>query len=170
VVEGAAVTAERRWCPKGLREHLCQQQTWAPDDFTRQEIQRLIGVLDLHRPLGGDGKHGELHTPTCGCEDAPRPVAVECRRSWTDRDGEGHRCMYPAADAHDCGCMCGSLMRDEVGGGGGPRCPAVLNLSGDHFDCDLPAPHKGWGHANRAADAVWSSGPSNGLPDPREQL
>ena len=56
-----------RWNPKMLRERLCQQQTWAPDDFTRNEIGRLIAVLDLHRPLGDDGKHGDLHTPTCGC-------------------------------------------------------------------------------------------------------
>lgn len=59
-----------RWSPKVLREYLCEQQTWAPDTFTRDEIGRLIGVLDLHRPLGTDGKHGTLHTPTCGCSDA----------------------------------------------------------------------------------------------------
>ncbi|MGS2805358.1 hypothetical protein [Nocardia sp. MW-W600-9] len=58
------------WCPKNLREHLCVQQHFAPDDHTRSEIQRLINLLDVHRPLGSNGKHGErLHTPTCGCED-----------------------------------------------------------------------------------------------------
>lgn len=55
------------WCPKMLREHLCQQQTFAPDRFTRSEMQRLIDVLDLHRPLGSNGKHDGRHTPTCGC-------------------------------------------------------------------------------------------------------
>jgi hypothetical protein len=65
----AAAPFDRQWCPKALREKLCTQQTFAPDDFTRNEIQRLINVLDLHRPLGSDGKHGNLHTPTCGCED-----------------------------------------------------------------------------------------------------
>lgn len=63
-----------KWCPKMLRERLCEQQTHAPDDFTRREIQRLINVLDLHRPLGRDGKHGNRHTPTCGCEDKPTPL------------------------------------------------------------------------------------------------
>jgi hypothetical protein len=57
-----------KWSPKTLRERLCEQQTFAPDDFTRDEIGRLIDVLDLHRPLGSNGKHGYLHTPTCGCE------------------------------------------------------------------------------------------------------
>ncbi len=55
------------WDPKGLRERLCQQSTAAPDRFTVNEIQRLINVLDLHRPLGSDGTHGDRHTPTCGC-------------------------------------------------------------------------------------------------------
>ncbi|NKW26819.1 hypothetical protein GS942_16780 [Rhodococcus hoagii] len=60
----------QQWCPKILTEHLCSQATFAPDEFTRNEIQRLINVLRLHRPIGSDGKHGRLHTPTCGCEDA----------------------------------------------------------------------------------------------------
>jgi len=57
----------RQWCPKMLREQLCNQQLWAPDAFTKGEIGRLINVLDLHRPLASNGKHGNLHTPTCGC-------------------------------------------------------------------------------------------------------
>jgi hypothetical protein len=32
-------------------------------------VNRLIQRIDTHRPLGSDGKHGRLHTPTCGCED-----------------------------------------------------------------------------------------------------
>jgi hypothetical protein len=58
-----------RWHPKGLREHLCQQATCAPDNETKAAINALIAVLDRHRPLGPDGKHGTQHTPTCGCED-----------------------------------------------------------------------------------------------------
>ena len=38
-------------------------------------LQRLIDACDAHRPLGPDGKHGDLHTETCGCEDAPPWVA-----------------------------------------------------------------------------------------------
>ncbi len=34
-------------------------------------IRRLIHECDRHRPLGPDGKHGQRHTPTCGCEDMP---------------------------------------------------------------------------------------------------
>lgn len=57
------------WCPKWLGECLREQQTYAPDAYTSQAIERLIDLLDLHRPLGSSGKHGDLHTPTCGCED-----------------------------------------------------------------------------------------------------
>lgn len=39
------------------------------DDADLARIDALIAEIDRHRPLGPDGKHGELHTPTCGCED-----------------------------------------------------------------------------------------------------
>lgn len=32
-------------------------------------LQNLIDQLEQHRPTGSDGKHGNLHTTTCGCED-----------------------------------------------------------------------------------------------------
>lgn len=35
----------------------------------RNRLGRLINECVRHRPLGSDGKHGDLHTPTCGCED-----------------------------------------------------------------------------------------------------
>jgi hypothetical protein len=69
------------WSPKSMREKLCIQQTHIPktedqlEERTRAAFAELIRVLDIHRPLGNDGKHGasgghpDLHTPTCGCED-----------------------------------------------------------------------------------------------------
>ena len=60
-----------RWSPKWLREALAQQMTYAPDPQTAKVLGLPIIVLDHHRPLGTDGKHGDLHTPTCGCEDKP---------------------------------------------------------------------------------------------------
>lgn len=60
-----------RWCPKHLVEALSQQQTHAPDSETRDDIGYLIWLLQRHRPIGANGKHGDLHTPTCGCEDRP---------------------------------------------------------------------------------------------------
>jgi len=30
---------------------------------------QLLGVLMLCRPVGPDGKHGERHTPACGCDE-----------------------------------------------------------------------------------------------------
>jgi len=64
--------------PKMLRETLCVAQAmignFMIDDGRKQEhvdrLQRLINACDRHRPLGVDGKHGDRHTPTCGCEDA----------------------------------------------------------------------------------------------------
>lgn len=32
-------------------------------------LQALCDQIDVHRPLGRDGKHGDLHTATCGCAD-----------------------------------------------------------------------------------------------------
>ena len=62
------MTYPNYWSPKGLREHLCQQQTFSPDERTRWAIQDLINVLDIHRPIGSDGKHDDRHTATCGCD------------------------------------------------------------------------------------------------------
>lgn len=62
---------------KMLRETACVAQSAinaAPynEDVKRehvQRLQRLCDEIDRHRPLGQDGKHGERHTPTCGCHD-----------------------------------------------------------------------------------------------------
>lgn len=35
------------------------------------------------------------------------------------------------------------------------ECKAVLNIRGEHFQCDMDAPHDGWGHSNRNAEALW---------------
>lgn len=63
--------------PKKLRETLCvaQASIGASDldqDRKREHmdrLQRLIDACDAHRPFGPDGKHGGLHTATCGCEE-----------------------------------------------------------------------------------------------------
>lgn len=63
--------------PKMLRETLCVAQAWVGNstDSRRSEhverLQQLINECDRHRPVGPDGKHGDLHTQTCGCEDIP---------------------------------------------------------------------------------------------------
>jgi hypothetical protein len=61
--------------PKMARETLCRLQSLVSveshDDNKRRDIGQLQGMidqLDAHRPLGVDGKHGDLHTATCGCE------------------------------------------------------------------------------------------------------
>lgn len=63
--------------PKMLRETLCVAQSAIGNSTVggsrrREHIERLghlIEQLDVHRPLGPDGKHGDRHTPTCGCKD-----------------------------------------------------------------------------------------------------
>ena len=66
--------------PKMMRETLCVAQgalaRMYPDVSPEQKrhidrLQRLIDECDRHRPLGPDGKHGNRHTATCGCEDKP---------------------------------------------------------------------------------------------------
>lgn len=63
--------------PKMLRETLCAAQGvvlhYGEPRFREhsERLQRLIDECDRHRPLGPDGKHGDRHTPTCGCEDKP---------------------------------------------------------------------------------------------------
>jgi len=55
---------------KMLREELCRRQTqnqWPSDIASAVDV--LINMIDRHRPLGSDGKHGNLHTATCGCLD-----------------------------------------------------------------------------------------------------
>lgn len=54
---------------KSLRESLCKHyvQDLPPD--VKHTMNFLISRIDQHRPVGSDGKHGNLHTSTCGCED-----------------------------------------------------------------------------------------------------
>jgi hypothetical protein len=37
------------------------------------------------------------------------------------------------------------------------QCRAVLNVKGEHFQCDMEAPHSGWAHGNKDAEAIWCS-------------
>lgn len=58
---------------KMLREALCVAEGYLlrSDQYSAQgrHIGTLIREIDNHRPLGPNGKHGTLHTRTCGCED-----------------------------------------------------------------------------------------------------
>jgi len=64
---------------KMLRETLCVAQMLIGQADARslsgrraehsERLGLLIAECDVHRPLGPDGKHGERHTETCGCED-----------------------------------------------------------------------------------------------------
>jgi hypothetical protein len=58
-----------------VREALCvaQSRLYLNPKDSRNEwhsarIGQIIGEIDAHRPLGPDGKHGDRHSPTCGCD------------------------------------------------------------------------------------------------------
>lgn len=76
--------------PKMLRETLCVAQGRignSPLDEGRKKehidrLSRLIAECDRHRPLGSDGKHGSLHTATCGCDIDNR--IVDAVSTWDD--------------------------------------------------------------------------------------
>lgn len=68
-IERPPMKTPDHWAPKWLAEALWSQQAYAPDSLTREAIEYLSDLLELHRPTGPNGKHGDLHTPTCGCED-----------------------------------------------------------------------------------------------------
>lgn len=82
--------------PKAIREALCLAQSSVlcrPADRDRVHavvavLKRLIDECDRHRPIGPDGKHGNRHTPTCGCDDAPPP--------------QTGRMLHLAAETHEC--------------------------------------------------------------------
>jgi len=71
---GALYLRDPRDTLKMLRETLCVAQSAmlsmnaVPIEGVAR-IGRIIAEIDRQRPLGPDGKHGDLHTPTCGCED-----------------------------------------------------------------------------------------------------
>lgn len=89
------MNAPDQWCPKWLREALCAQETHIPrtgthlESVTREAFRALFSALDSHRPLRSDGKHGDLHTDTCGCEDRDTCPNDDLRCSCAV--GKGHR-------------------------------------------------------------------------------
>jgi hypothetical protein len=113
---------------KMLRETLCVAQT----DINRSgrfdeearahadRLGRLIDEIDRQRPLASNGKHGNLHTATCGCEDkhdwrneidtalVERNHLDVFEPGVCERKGCGHY-----AYIHDPKCVCG--------------CPKALN-------------------------------------------
>lgn len=56
---------------KMLRESLCAVQNGASGNRREEHSERIgrfIAEIDRQRPLGSNGKHGDHHTATCGCE------------------------------------------------------------------------------------------------------
>lgn len=96
---------------KMLRETLCAAQATvarSASDRAQEHSARIgefIAQLDTHRPLGADGKHGDLHTLTCGCDDgilAPSPAQQAAADRITEIGVElGLIAPSPVQDADD---------------------------------------------------------------------
>jgi hypothetical protein len=96
--------------PKMLRETLCvaaamiSDSPWGEDRKLEHldRLQRLINACDRHRLLGPDGKHGNRHTPTCGCEDAwPNGVRCPVVDDWCPGNADGVLCTQPCNPRED---------------------------------------------------------------------
>ena len=69
--------------PKMAKEVLCEMQSLLNTFYDSKDaniqreavepklarVQKMIDQIDIHRPVGPNGKHGNLHTATCGCEN-----------------------------------------------------------------------------------------------------
>jgi hypothetical protein len=95
---------------KRLRESLCVAQSGISQAYAVGEshslqseyamshirtIQEVLDQIDILRPLGPDGKHGNRHTEFCGCEDNPYlDLLNEWRRipeyPWYELSGRGY--------------------------------------------------------------------------------
>jgi hypothetical protein len=76
--------------PKMLKEALCLAQGLVAGSEREEHksylpiIQHLIDECDRKRPLYPNGKHGDLHTSECGCED-------EERENWDKVSNKPHK-------------------------------------------------------------------------------
>jgi hypothetical protein len=61
--------------PKQLHEALCAAEIGLIGPH-QDVLTRLLKAVEQLRPLGHDGKHGDLHTDECGCLDKPFQPAV----------------------------------------------------------------------------------------------
>lgn len=109
--------------PKMLRETLCFAQSAIelhPDQSRTAahvaRLGRLISECDRHRPLGANGKHGNLHTPTCGCEDTPASAPEPTRTLIVQRACNGCGTdLRPATHEELEGCIVGIPLPDVTG-------------------------------------------------------
>lgn len=99
--------------PKMLRETLCIAQVWIgrSNDPRREghirRIQRLINECDRHRPTGPDGKHGDRHTATCGCDPDMSAGLAPIRHH--------DKCISQTQGPHDSYCDCRAIYMLEGG-------------------------------------------------------
>lgn len=60
--------------PEAIIETLAGAQLYTPGEEHVDRLGRLIDAYQQLRPVGSDGKHGDLHTEHCGCADKLRPT------------------------------------------------------------------------------------------------
>jgi hypothetical protein len=97
--------------PKMVREALCAAQSALAErarggmDVDQVphwigHLGALINQIDEHRPVGSNGKHGEKHTSTCGCDDHTGAWAIWFSAKPAPRIEVCHACAR--GDCHDC--------------------------------------------------------------------
>lgn len=47
--------------------------------YRSRDLQTVIDAIDVQRPLGSDGKHGNRHTENCGCDRDERGPQIRHR-------------------------------------------------------------------------------------------
>ena len=152
---------------KGVRETLCVAQAalrklplgysaGGSIEHHRAVLGRLIAEIDRLRPLGPDGKHGELHTETCGCE---RP-GLHCVH-WHDGDS-----CCRCGDPRDPG-VCQGCGSTDCEGCGGPDSP-ISALAGQVIPAEVIAARESL--INGPAPGTVVNCRCDILPDPRTVL
>lgn len=121
---------------KGIRETLCAAVSALVEKSNRTpsheiglhigHLEGMIAQIDRHRPLGPDGKHGDLHTSTCGCEDVPQRDIYD-DVDWARHEFDNAAMIEPGTgrpwplwagsepvDAPDPQCVCGALWDCDI--------------------------------------------------------
>lgn len=136
------------YAPNGLKtlhEDLCRAQTavgqFYTDDRTWGTVKRLQSLIDqieVYRPLGSNGKHGNLHTSYCGCDADPTPATPQPAPEPPCECGHGRGDHGPGLT--DCravkGCPCTAYRPAALE----PACTCTRDTSGHIVSLDPTCP------------------------------
>lgn len=81
----------------------------------------------------------------------PMPYGVQSGGLFSTRLGDEWVMRFTGTEAELLGLA--QMIVEHVGKGG--PCRAVLNIGGEHFQCQESHPHRGLGHGNSQVGAIW---------------